>query len=91
MSASVRWAARALSKVHRVLAGTPSLRSGAQVWVTPFRELKWSSDLGQFLRFWSRGRFFPCPGCLVLVRAVRADVVVVLIDVDQYVRNGLPG
>ena len=24
--------------VHRVLAGTPSLRSGAQVWVTPFRE-----------------------------------------------------
>ena len=25
-------------KVHRGLAGTPSLRSGAQVWVTPFRE-----------------------------------------------------
>ena len=51
--------------------------------------MKWSSDLGQFLRFVSHDHCLPCAGCLVLVGAVRADVVVVLIHVSQDIREGL--
>lgn len=33
---------------------------------------------------------FSCLGCLVLVGAVRANAVVVLVNVDQYIRDNLP-